>query len=90
MIPYSELSILEIEAMGHFLKSYHGDLLFIEMFKEFRNKEISIDEYLVAKPSGFEAYLKEYKVIRNIEYGKTQAILIPNSAPILGCLFQFS
>ncbi len=61
-----EITNLEaIESLGHLLAYYKSDLEYISNFELFRNKKIN-EEYLTAKKSGFQKYINEFGVTRNI------------------------
>jgi hypothetical protein len=66
----------EIIAIGHFLSTYYTDLVYIRNFQRFKNKKISIAEYLQKKPGSFYQFLIEFRVIRNVEKKKLEKLLL--------------
>ena len=70
------MTLIEIEALGQFLKIYHSDLKFIDEFSKFMSGKITIEEYHFDENKfSFRSFLKQYKVIRNIENGRTLKML---------------
>ncbi len=66
---------MEIRAIGHFLAYYETDLKYILEFQRFKNNQIAVERYCEMVPSGFYSFLKEYRIIRNIEQGKAIELL---------------
>jgi hypothetical protein len=62
-----------IESLGHLLAFYKSDLEYITNFKLFKNRTIS-EEYL-KKNSGFQAYINEFGIARNIRKEKVKDLM---------------
>ena len=70
-----------IESLGHLLAYYKSDLEYIAQFRLFIINKTSSDDYLTMENSGFQKFLNDFKVARNIKKEKVKdlMILIKNS-----------
>lgn len=64
-----------IEALGNLLFFYNADLKYITQFQNFKNNKISENEYLKCN-SGFQQFINEYKVARNVKKDKVKKLMI--------------
>ena len=63
-----------IQAAGSLLATYHSDLTYIRNFQRARTDGTYGDAYLSNIPGGFQAFLNEYRVARNIPQGTTRRL----------------
>lgn len=63
------LNIEYIQAAGSLLATYHSDLTYIRNFQRARTDITYSNAYLNNIPGGFQAFLNEYRVARNIPRG---------------------
>lgn len=64
-----------IEALGNLLFYYNSDLNYIAQFHNFKNDKISENEYLTGN-SGFQEFINEYKVARNVRINKVKELMV--------------
>lgn len=64
-----------IEALGNLLFYYNADLNYIAQFHNFKNDKISENEYLIGN-SGFQEFINEYKVARNVRINKVKELMV--------------
>jgi hypothetical protein len=65
-----------IESLGHLLAYYKSDLEYIAQFNLFRNNRITAENYLKEKNSGFQKFINEFKVARNIKKRKVKELIV--------------
>jgi hypothetical protein len=65
-----------VEALGNLMCYYNSDLNYISYFHDFQNGKITKNEYLCNKESGFQSFLNEYKVARNVKKNKVEEIML--------------
>ncbi|MDD5134009.1 MAG: hypothetical protein PHP01_01195 [Phycisphaerae bacterium] len=71
-----EIKNLEaIESLGHLLAYYKSDLEYIAKFKLFKNNEITAEKYLTEN-KGFQKFINEFKVARNIRKERVRDLMI--------------
>jgi len=72
-----EITDLEaIESLGHLLACYKSDLEYIAHFNLFRNNQISTEDYLTEPNSGFQKFINEFKIARNIKKKRVTALMV--------------
>jgi len=72
-----EITNLEaIESLGHLLAYYKSDLEYIAQFNLFRNNQIDAEDYLTAKNSGFQKFINEFKIARNIKKKRVKDLMV--------------
>jgi hypothetical protein len=64
-----------IESLGHLLAYYESDLKYITSFHLFRSNKKDTEDYLTEKNGGFQKFINEYKVARNIRKDSKQKLL---------------
>jgi len=67
--------IVAIESLGHLLANYKSDLEYIALFDSFRKNEITADIYLTERNSGFQGFINEFRVARNIKKEKVKDLV---------------
>jgi hypothetical protein len=72
-----EITNLEaIESLGHLLACYKSDLEYISKFNLFRNNQINAEYYLTEKNSGFQKFINEFKITRNIRKERVKDLMV--------------
>ena len=72
-----EITNLEaIESLGHLLAYYKSDLEYIAQFNLFRNNQIDAEDYLTEKNSGFQKFINEFKIARNIKKERVKDLMV--------------
>ena len=66
---------IRIRAIGNLLQYYRSDLEYIRNFRCFREGRIESCDYLRKTPGGFQAFINEYRVARNVEKEKMRHLL---------------
>lgn len=75
-IPMAITDIEAIESLGHLPANYKSDLEYIAQFKLFRSNRITAESYLMEKNShGFQKFINEFKVARNIKKSKVKELV---------------
>ena len=72
-----EITNLEaIESLGHLLAYYKSDLEYISKFNLFMNNQINAEDYLTEKNSGFQKFINEFKIARNIKKKRVKDLMV--------------
>jgi hypothetical protein len=66
----------QIQAIGNFLQYYYTDLLYISKFQDFKDKKLSLADYVSKNVGTFYSFLIEYRVTRNYAQGTTDKLLL--------------
>jgi hypothetical protein len=66
----------QIQAIGNFLQYYYTDLLYINKFQDFKEKKLSLADYVSKNVGTFYSFLIEYRVTRNYAQGTTGKLLL--------------
>lgn len=64
-----------IESLGHLLAYYKSDLEYIVQFKLFMNSQINAEDYLRVKNSGFQKFINDFKIARNIKKERVKDLM---------------
>jgi hypothetical protein len=65
-----------IESLGHLLAYYKSDLEYIAQFNLFRKNKINTEDYLKDTNSGFQKFINEFKVARNIKKKRVKKLMV--------------
>ncbi|MFA5239234.1 MAG: hypothetical protein WC476_05935 [Phycisphaerae bacterium] len=72
-----EITNLEaVESLGHLLAYYKSDLDYIAQFNLFRNNQITAEYYLTEKISGFQKFINDFKIARNIKKKRVKDLMV--------------
>lgn len=68
----------KVEAIGHFISTFYSDLKYIKNFQYYKKKQekqIQESSLLTTNKISFYSFLKEFRIIRNIEKGKSNDLI---------------